>query len=42
MNDSMEFGLVNDFIDHLYTLFGTTSTYNAIGDTHFTVHWSTR
>jgi hypothetical protein len=27
-------GLVNGFIDHLYTRHGTTSTYNAIADLH--------
>jgi hypothetical protein len=25
---------VNEFIDHLYTRLGTTSTYNAIADLH--------
>jgi hypothetical protein len=28
------FGLVNGFIDHLYTRLGTTSTHNAIADLH--------
>jgi hypothetical protein len=28
------FGLVDRFIDHLYTLLGATSIYNAIADLH--------
>jgi hypothetical protein len=30
----MGYGLVNSFIDHLYTPVKTTSTYNAIADFH--------